>query len=232
MQKWITAAWRRLFDNRKSRIVRILWRDSQGGSIIVFHMNRKGVHTAEFLTGRTFFTLQSMGTSAASQDAFIVVGDSGRIVSSSDGTTWQKRASGTTANLNGAAFGNGTFIVVGSAGTILEITGWRRVDQNRCRPFERPLSGHLWKRNVCCCWRRRNNNNVAGREYMVNKDVRVNFTDHHDRFSRRSVRCCKQQGTLHVSGWSYLDKTIVQSSLQLFGNRNRGKENRRHRILK
>lgn len=31
------------------RIVRIVLRDAKGGSIIVFHMNRKGVHTAELL---------------------------------------------------------------------------------------------------------------------------------------------------------------------------------------
>jgi peptidoglycan/xylan/chitin deacetylase (PgdA/CDA1 family) len=30
-------------------IVRVVLRDAQGGSIIVFHMNRKGVHTAEVL---------------------------------------------------------------------------------------------------------------------------------------------------------------------------------------
>jgi len=32
-----------------TRITRVLLRDAQGGSIIVFHMNRNGVHTAEFL---------------------------------------------------------------------------------------------------------------------------------------------------------------------------------------
>lgn len=31
------------------RIVRVVLRDAQGGSIIVFHMNRKGIHTAEIL---------------------------------------------------------------------------------------------------------------------------------------------------------------------------------------
>ncbi len=31
------------------RIVRVVLRDAKGGSIIVFHMNRKGVHTAEVL---------------------------------------------------------------------------------------------------------------------------------------------------------------------------------------
>jgi peptidoglycan-N-acetylglucosamine deacetylase len=36
-------------DLSPKRIVRVLLRDAQGGSIIVFHMNRNGVHTAEFL---------------------------------------------------------------------------------------------------------------------------------------------------------------------------------------
>ena len=36
-------------DLSPKRIVRILLRDARGGSIIVFHMNRNGVHTAEFL---------------------------------------------------------------------------------------------------------------------------------------------------------------------------------------
>ncbi len=31
------------------RIVRVVLRDARGGSIIVFHMNKKGVHTAEIL---------------------------------------------------------------------------------------------------------------------------------------------------------------------------------------
>ena len=36
-------------DLSPKRIVRVLLRDARGGSIIVFHMNRNGVHTAEFL---------------------------------------------------------------------------------------------------------------------------------------------------------------------------------------
>ena len=36
-------------DLSPKRIVRVLLRDAQGGSIIVFHMNRNGVHTAKFL---------------------------------------------------------------------------------------------------------------------------------------------------------------------------------------
>ena len=36
-------------DLSPKRIARIVLRDARGGSIIVFHMNRNGVHTAEFL---------------------------------------------------------------------------------------------------------------------------------------------------------------------------------------
>jgi len=36
-------------DLSPKRIARVLLRDAQGGSIIVLHMNRNGVHTAEFL---------------------------------------------------------------------------------------------------------------------------------------------------------------------------------------
>lgn len=36
-------------DLSPERIVRIILRDARGGSIIVFHMNRNGVHTAELL---------------------------------------------------------------------------------------------------------------------------------------------------------------------------------------
>jgi peptidoglycan/xylan/chitin deacetylase (PgdA/CDA1 family) len=49
------------------RIVRSVLRDAKGGSIIVFHMNRKGVHTAEILTDiiaglrKNGFTLVTVG---------------------------------------------------------------------------------------------------------------------------------------------------------------------------
>ncbi len=49
------------------RIVRILLREARGGSIIVFHMNRRGVHTAEILPAiidglrKKGFTLVTVG---------------------------------------------------------------------------------------------------------------------------------------------------------------------------
>jgi peptidoglycan/xylan/chitin deacetylase (PgdA/CDA1 family) len=57
-------------------IVRVVLRDAQGGSIIVFHMNRKGVHTAEVLPevirglrqkGFTFVTVGDLLENSKSQ---------------------------------------------------------------------------------------------------------------------------------------------------------------------
>jgi peptidoglycan/xylan/chitin deacetylase (PgdA/CDA1 family) len=57
-------------------IVRVVLRDAQVGSIIVFHMNRKGVHTAEVLPeviqglrqrGFTFVTVGELLANAKSQ---------------------------------------------------------------------------------------------------------------------------------------------------------------------
>ena len=50
---------------------------------------------------------------------FVAVGESGAILTSSDGTAWTSRASGTNHSLCDAAYGNGTFVVVGDGGTVL-----------------------------------------------------------------------------------------------------------------
>jgi fibronectin type 3 domain-containing protein len=49
----------------------------------------------------------------------VTVGNSGTILTSSDGTTWTSRTSGTTNNLYGVTYGNSTFVTVGDSGTIL-----------------------------------------------------------------------------------------------------------------
>jgi len=49
----------------------------------------------------------------------VTVGNSGTILTSSDGTTWTSRTSGTTNNLYGVTYGNGTFVTVGDNGVIL-----------------------------------------------------------------------------------------------------------------
>ena len=53
------------------------------------------------------------------KDIFVVIGDSGRIKTSSDGITWTTRTSNTNKNLFNIVFVNNLFVVVGSEGAIL-----------------------------------------------------------------------------------------------------------------
>ena len=50
---------------------------------------------------------------------YMVVGESGTILTSSDGGTWTRRTSGITKGLWAIAFGGDTFVAVGQSGTIL-----------------------------------------------------------------------------------------------------------------
>ena len=50
---------------------------------------------------------------------FVTVGQSGTILTSSDGISWTSRTSGTTNTLYGITYGNSTFVTVGVSGTIL-----------------------------------------------------------------------------------------------------------------
>ena len=50
---------------------------------------------------------------------FVAVGESGTILTSSDGTTWTSRTSGTSQGLDGVSYGDSTFVAVGVIGTIL-----------------------------------------------------------------------------------------------------------------
>ena len=52
-------------------------------------------------------------------ELFVSVGKSGTILTSSDGTSWTKRTSGTSWSLSGVTYGNGLFVTVGFFGTIL-----------------------------------------------------------------------------------------------------------------
>ena len=47
------------------------------------------------------------------KDMFVTVGNSGTILTSSDGTTWTSRTSGTTNALYDVTYENGTFVAVG-----------------------------------------------------------------------------------------------------------------------
>jgi hypothetical protein len=50
---------------------------------------------------------------------FVAVGASGTILTSTDGTTWTSRTSGTSESLIEITYGNGTYVAVGTSGTIL-----------------------------------------------------------------------------------------------------------------
>ena len=51
---------------------------------------------------------------------FVAVGNTGKILTSSDGVTWTKKEIGESATLNDVAFGNDRFIAVGDNDTILQ----------------------------------------------------------------------------------------------------------------
>jgi hypothetical protein len=50
----------------------------------------------------------------------VAVGETGLILTSSDGLTWNQKSSGTTRWLNGVGFQAGKFYIAGSQGTMLE----------------------------------------------------------------------------------------------------------------
>ena len=59
-----------------------------------------------------------MWAAAYGNSTYVVVGDSGTILSSSNGTTWTTRNS-VGSSLYVASFGNSVFVAVGLSGTIL-----------------------------------------------------------------------------------------------------------------
>ena len=67
---------------------------------------------------------------------FVTVGNNGIILTSSDGTAWDNRISGTTYNLVGITYVNSTFVTVGDNGTILtssDGTSWTERDGLRSK---------------------------------------------------------------------------------------------------
>ena len=59
---------------------------------------------------------------AYGNSTFVAVGQSGTILTSTDGETWESQTSGTSNYLYGVAYGNSTFVAVGLSGTILTST--------------------------------------------------------------------------------------------------------------
>ena len=70
-------------------------------------------HILIFLSLSFFFTSPLFGQS------FVSVGNSGTILTSSDGISWTKRTSRKWGYLKGVTSGNGLFVTDGNSGTIL-----------------------------------------------------------------------------------------------------------------
>src|ERR1700722_16673433 len=70
---------------------------------------------------------------AAGPSGLVAVGTGGTILTSADGTTWVRRASGPTSWLVGVAYGAGQYVAVGDNGTILlspDGIGWLGAEQS------------------------------------------------------------------------------------------------------
>ena len=72
---------------------------------------RNPLPTGNYLNGITY-----------GNDQFVAVGDLGTIVTSTDGSDWVLRESGTTDRLSDIGYGNGQFVAVGDSGTIVTST--------------------------------------------------------------------------------------------------------------
>ena len=83
-------------------------------------------------------------SSSSGSGVFVVVGDSGTIVRSTDnGETWDNETSPTANSLYGATFGNNTFVAVGLSGNIVRSTdmekiGIMRLLEHHCICMESP----------------------------------------------------------------------------------------------
>ena len=55
-------------------------------------------------------------TTTTTSGLYVAVGSGGTILTSSDGTTWTSRTSGTSNTLNGVTHANTTFVTVGTSG--------------------------------------------------------------------------------------------------------------------
>ena len=71
------------------------------------------------LTDNTDETKKSDTRSEKARPIFVAVGGYGTIITSSNGTKWTRKPSGTKAKLRAISYGNGTLVVVGYSGIIL-----------------------------------------------------------------------------------------------------------------
>jgi len=68
---------------------------------------------------QSLVTTSAMRAVAWCGDVFVAVGLAGKIYTSTDGASWTERTSGTTEDLYGVVYSNGTIIATGDNGTVL-----------------------------------------------------------------------------------------------------------------
>ena len=67
----------------------------------------------------TNYTTNNLNDITYGNSTFVAVGNSGNILTSSDGTSWDNRTSGTSNDLYGVTYENSTYVATGENGTIL-----------------------------------------------------------------------------------------------------------------
>jgi hypothetical protein len=91
-------------------------------------------------SGNTLSSQYETSSGFKSSGLYVVVGQSGTILTSTDGTTWSSQTSGTTQNLKDVTYSNNLFITVGGNGTILTSTDgitWTSRTSNSTLEFRR-----------------------------------------------------------------------------------------------
>ena len=110
-----------LFGGGRKLTLRILKGESSWGRLIPMKIILSSLISFCLLT--TYLFGQSSERPENKKDKteglFVTVGHSGTILTSSDGTSWTERTSGTSMSLRGVTYGNGLFVTVDDRGTIL-----------------------------------------------------------------------------------------------------------------
>ena len=75
-----------------------------------------------YWTSRTSGITQYILQATYGNGIFVVVGNSGKILTSTDGISWTSTTSGTTSHLQGVTYEAGKFIAVGQSGRIITST--------------------------------------------------------------------------------------------------------------
>ena len=122
----IDGSWTDWSPSGGSTVNGIAWNTDK--NIYVCVMNSGYMYRATSVGGTWSNVTSSFGSSHIIRIAyggsgiFVAVGYSGKIATSTDGSTWTQRTSGVSTSLRGVAYGNGGWVVVGDGPTLLTAT--------------------------------------------------------------------------------------------------------------